>query len=209
MTCYPPGDLISTGGSCRFWGNTWESTSTTAPILGCSDRITQCLYQNNHIIGPEANLDNCDGSGTCQQNHNSFQLSIALANAVGYYLGSPSPYPWAPFLITGPTVGTGIDLSANCGALPWLCSDSTIGVNYDTVNHVVVVPARTAVARPATPDIGAYQFVPSTASGNRHRTGLLPWLMLLLIAVPVITGRLLAGRITASEKESVSMGQHR
>jgi hypothetical protein len=97
----------------------------------------------------------------CTEDHNIRAASIAIANTDGYFAGAPSPYPYAPVPgYNDSTILAGTNLASNCsGPLISLCSDTAAGVGYDDVNHIVIVPDRSPLARPGSGawDSGAYQ----------------------------------------------------
>ena len=116
--------------------------------------------QNNNCISNQGliNIDSGMGANTYSANPN-LVLGTSTAAADGYTIANA----FAPTSSTSPTVGQGWNLSSNCSTNPALCSDTTLGVSYDAINHVVIGPGRTAKLRPTISawDIGAYQYAAS------------------------------------------------
>ena len=156
------------GGTCNYYNNTnHDDISGVQNFVGCFDTspnfITACNYKNNHFIGPKATSisTDCAASTTCHQDHNLGQ-TVATANSNGYY--DSTMYPYSPTIISGGTIGTGVNLSSNCGLLPSLCITSTVGVGYNQTSHTVIVPNFTNPLNRSPSgdwDIGAYQFTNS------------------------------------------------
>lgn len=146
---------------------------------------------NNHYITDDAAnvaaiyASNCSGQGT---DTNSLLMTNATAASDGY--ASPA---FSPSSGTSPTVGTGANRTSTfCAALSTASgtdsyltdaatacqSDTRYACTYNSGNHTVSCPARTAVARPTSGawNIGAYQYngaigpgapaVVTTAIGN-------------------------------------------
>ncbi len=129
---------------------------------------------NNNLIADNSNVyfgTNVSPAGQAQANNLTW--TNAQATAAGYNSGE-SPYPYAPPTGTSATVGTGVNQSI-CGLLvdspPALAatacnSDTSFGVGYDSVNHVVIVPGRATVARPNPPSAGALEWAGAGSGGG-------------------------------------------
>jgi len=116
------------------------------------------FYYGNHIIGSSDHAADCAAGGNnCTESNNLFQTKAAAA-AEGYTYNSTHP-----FYANGSTVGAGTDRTSTtpgCGTtgLSSLCSDSSIGVQYNESNNTVSVPFRTVESRGSSWDIGAYEY---------------------------------------------------
>ena len=139
-------------------GPTWQDTSSP---LQCSAAFAACTFQNNQsITSNSAGVNNCGGN--CTQTTNLLQTP-ALTLSQGYSL--LTTFVYAPIL-GGLTIGAGTSLSSLCSAVGAAnaaagnaCGyDTTYGAAYNTSNHTAVTGARTPIARPSNPDIGAYQY---------------------------------------------------
>lgn len=161
LNCNHPANLM-VGGTCKIWNNTIHNDSAINAVLSCSSFMDACLYQNNHLIGDHFTVCPTPGVG-CTENY-TLNQTTATATSQGYTSGSTFPYDVTS--MAGGTVGAGVDLSSNCmGLLSSLCGESTVGVGYDTLTRTVIAPNNgSAISRPATPDIGAYQFSAGTCT---------------------------------------------
>jgi hypothetical protein len=140
---------------------------------------TAMYFYNNTIVGGgvgssgswegvlEGNIFINGGAiGTPKSSSNSINWTTAQAFTAGYIdANSGSANVIAPTSpncngVTPCAVGAATNQASLCSTYPALCSDTTLGVSYDSVNHVAVYPGRTAIARPASGagnwDAGAY-----------------------------------------------------
>ena len=157
-------------GTLIIFNNTFEQSTGNA-IFECQSKHNHPFTDaNNHLItdGPSAYTSPCYGKTTV----GSLVQSHAKAHSQAYTSTGPYAYSPAPDCTpkTCSTVGRGTDETANfCGALATAgladaaaaCrSDTGYACTYNTSNHTVTCPARTANARPegAAWDVGAYQF---------------------------------------------------
>ena len=153
------------GGTCALYNNTVECGADPTPNGNCGSGagITGWTVENNHFV-----VNNYSDASDCPSNFNSgggfvsptcvtnvFQ-AISTANAQGYNVAQT--YPFSPISPSNATAKAGTNLSGLCSALPALCTDTTAGVGYDSVNHKVIVYNRIANSRPASGpwDAGAY-----------------------------------------------------
>jgi hypothetical protein len=148
--------------SIYFWNNTIVPKANT---YGCIHSVkaggtpANFVIQNNHIIstiGVNNGIDPAIAAVNLVVDHNVLQTPAA-ATLQGY-TASQTPYAYAPTDSADATVGSGVNLTANCTAVVTLCVDTQYGVAYDAVNHRAVLPSRTPVARAVSAawDTGAY-----------------------------------------------------
>jgi hypothetical protein len=156
-------------GTTNFWNNS----------VFCGDGITQqdcqgpvgngsaqgfvsaaVTWKNNHTVNLDSAAGGCyTGSyqaTSCTYTTNVSQ-TVAQASAQGY-TNSQTPYVIYP-TAGGSTIGAGTNLTSSAtGSLAPLANDTTYGVL--DVSNVVVSPARTTNARPASGawDAGAYEY---------------------------------------------------
>jgi hypothetical protein len=132
--------------------------------------------QNTHIIGNVTTISCGSHVTTCTTGNNIGQ-SNATANGQGYTAAETFPYSPASNC-TSPTCATlaaGLNQTSLCDGTHFdlpptvtssICtSDTTAGVSLDSVNHAVLGPNRTTVARGSAWDAGAYQFL-STSNAS-------------------------------------------
>ncbi|MGB7730543.1 MAG: hypothetical protein WBL50_21115, partial [Candidatus Acidiferrum sp.] len=131
---------------------------------------------NNHWIAADRSSVLCcngpAGSGsrgscysfTCSESNGLYQ-TVKTAKKKGYI--SASTYAFQPTQSNGSTVGTGASLNSLCTAVSAIdadagaaCkNDTSYACAYNSTNHTVICPTRTAVTRPTGAwDVGAYQF---------------------------------------------------
>jgi hypothetical protein len=121
--------------------------------------------RNNHFIGCTGVSGGCFLSASNVNDANSVFQTESVANAQGYVAANN----FGPTAATNATVGAGTNLtSVGCSTFAGICQDTTLGVGYDSVNHVVIVPGRTPKARPASGawDAGAYFFGGTPVTGS-------------------------------------------
>jgi hypothetical protein len=121
--------------------------------------------RNNHFIGCTGVSGGCFLSASNVNDANSVFQTESVANAQGYVAANN----FGPTAATNATVGAGTNLtSVGCSTFAGICQDTTLGVGYDSVNHVVIVPGRTPNARPASGawDAGAYFFGGTPVTGS-------------------------------------------
>jgi hypothetical protein len=173
-------NMIIPGGwqSCTNWGawkvfnNTFEcgtdsSTGDCAQINGANSGA-QAIYNfyNNQML-TSGLPTNCTGVTVCNYNvPPNLTQTVATANGQGYTSGST--YAFSPTSGSGGTVGKGANEQSLCTTIAAFdavagaaCQqDTTYGVGYNTSNHTVTGPARTALSRPSSSawDMGAYQY---------------------------------------------------
>jgi hypothetical protein len=102
---------------------------------------------------------------------NNVTLTNAAATAAGYTASNQ----YAPPASNSATVGAGKNQSGSCSAAgASLCSDTTLGVGYDTSTHQVIIPARNPIARSSSGswDVGVFNFGATTSGAPQPPTGL-------------------------------------
>ena len=162
------GELTTASNTAGFniWNNTLQLdvSNDFAPINGSSSGYPVSVFsvKNNHIIANNSTIS--DGVNTAVESANLQQTNSAASSA-GYV--DSSTYPYAPQTDTGSGVDVGDDLSSICDGLvdyapsyPSVScmSDTTAGVEYDSVNHVILGDNRDAFLRGTAWDIGAYEY---------------------------------------------------
>jgi hypothetical protein len=163
--------LVNPTGSDVLYNNTVECGPDPNPayicVAGIASSVTAATLKGNHLItnatSPNRGVWSESGSTPVTES-NDIPMSYAIAcTQQGYCSGET--YPFSPTSGTSGTVGQGANLTALCSTLPGLCSDSTLGVSYNTTTHAVSYPARTPNPRPTTGpwDAGVYQY----NSGNQ------------------------------------------
>jgi hypothetical protein len=153
-------DIVS-GTGFFFYNNTFVDGTLFTPSTSLGHTIN---IFNNHFVGATSLPIQNPGNTPVSSITNIFQ-SDATASSQGY----TATNNYAPTAANNATVGTGTNLTSSCSTLGnALCSDTTLGVGYDTVNHAVIVPARTSSARPSssTWDVGAYNYQTSQGAPN-------------------------------------------
>ena len=168
--------LTSNSGHYVFFNNTWQS-NVAQPILRCENQSSfggTTTDINNHYIDDQTYI-----LGPCSALTSTTPLLLtnAKAKATGYTSGSTFAYqPTSANCEGNPssstcTIGNGTNKQSYCSALstaagsdPILsdaasacANDTPYACQYDTSTHSVNCPSRTAVTRPTSWDIGAYQ----------------------------------------------------
>lgn len=156
------GGVCSVGGTGNFINNTFgASNDGTGPGAGGSYKAN---FKNNYYVsinGP---------GGTPLSNTTFIQNSTTQATNNGY-LSNNNYVPSSTNCLGNTTacpVNAGANFTSTCNSLisagytaegNALCQDSTVGPNYDSVNHRVNGNVRVAQARPSTGawDVGAIQ----------------------------------------------------
>lgn len=156
------GGVCSVGGTGNFLNNTFgDSGDGSGPGAGGSYKAN---FKNNYYVGISG------PGGTPLSNTTFIQSTDAQATSDGY-LPSNNYVPTSSNCLGNATacpVSAGANFTSTCNALisagytaegNALCQDSTVGPNYDAVNHRVNGNTRTSQARPATGswDVGAVQ----------------------------------------------------
>lgn len=174
------------GGQYRVFNNTFQSNGSSSVVIACAATGNVFNNLNNHFID---DISAYPSSCTGMTNTTVLGMTNSTATTDGYT--SSQTFGYSPIAGNSPTVGTGTNqytgycstLLASADSLIQAAGtacrlDTTYSCTYNTTNHTVSCPARTAVARPtsATWDVGAYQFgagapqaqtpVPSPAAGT-------------------------------------------
>ncbi len=169
-------------GPLVIFNNTMEYASP--PIFGCaaSGLSFPVTFANNHYISDSTPYSStCAGQTTPGAPTTDRIMSHAAATTAGYTAGET--YAYSPTSGTSPTVGTGTNENASngafCSALSTAAaSDSSLSdaasacqndtryaCKYNSSDHTVSCPTRTANARPASAwDVGAYQYSSTQAA---------------------------------------------
>jgi hypothetical protein len=143
------------------WNNTYNLVASGI----CVNTVTRTYplkivdVRNLDCIVPSGGTTFNPGSASSPNSVDLLLRSTATANSQGY----SAPY-WSPTVASGPTVGTGTNLTSQCaGALVALCSDTSLG------------GTRIPVARPtgvAAWDEGAYKYNTGSQGTVAPPTGL-------------------------------------
>jgi len=157
-------------GTFNWYNNTVECGPDSAPTADCAapnTSATAILFTNNHFVTTQSGGSTCIGTANCTGTTNLTQ-SKATASGQGYT--SSETYAFSPVSGAGSTVAAGTNVPSVTSATTYACTE--VSSPYVTVS----CPALVAKARPATPDIGAYQFTtaPSSQPGNPASFVLLP-----------------------------------
>ncbi|HUI92690.1 MAG TPA: hypothetical protein VLX68_10620 [Chitinivibrionales bacterium] len=143
-------------GTYYVYNNTVMSNGGACMGNGEASPRSVTHYANNHCVNANSY---CDVTGTTGVNDGGNVLqTTAQAAAQGYNAGQL--YALSPAAANNATVGAGVNFSNLCATMPDLCRDATYAVEYDSVNHAVVAPARAPKPRPSTGnwDAGAYEY---------------------------------------------------
>jgi hypothetical protein len=148
------------GGNGNFYNNTFVSPGVTVGKPGSWKGI----FNNNLFI------DGASISGTITSQANSISLTAAQATSAGILASNNYQPDTANCNGTSPCpVGSGANLTSICASTPKssLCSDTTAGVQYDSVMHRAIFPGRTSEVRPTSAawSVGAYESAVGT-QGN-------------------------------------------
>jgi len=159
-------------GNYTFFNNTFQ-TNNAQPILRCEGYTNGAVTDtNNHYID-----DGTQYLGPCSTLVTKTPLLMSNSTATSDGYTSSQAYAYSPTSSSSPTVGVGTNEGtlngAFCLALSTAAnSDSTLSdaataclsdtryaCTYNTSNHTVTCPARTAVTQPTSTawDIGAYK----------------------------------------------------
>ena len=174
MELFNVGQNGSDSGTWTMFNNTLDFTSGPNDNIACTTTQTEPLVaDNNHFIAQTSvPASSCSSQLTAATN---LTMNHSTATSDGYT--TSETYVDSPTSSSSPTVGAGTNEgslnSAFCSALSTAAgSDSTLSdaasaclsdtryaCTYDSTNHTVGCPARSAVARPPSGawDIGAYQ----------------------------------------------------
>jgi hypothetical protein len=162
-------------GSKVFFNNTAER------MLSSSNQIVESVGStitsvNNHWISTNASQADIWSSSPASETAAKY-MTNANATAQGYVTAND----FAPTASNNITVGAGANQTNGYCADSVLhyaiadaeCLQGITGVAYDSTNHAVIYPGRTAVARPSVGswDVGAYQFS-TNVSTIQHPTNL-------------------------------------
>ncbi len=170
------GLTTGSGSGIYVFNNTIQSPAGVAfsPIDGPSrsgyPNLSFMTVQNNHLIADNPTVNFLTHTSTTTETNDVEQTNAQAAGA-GY--ASTSTYAYSPPGGSGITVNAGANLTSLCSSIPSstlantsaaCMADTTYGVGYDAVNHVVIVPNRSSNARPGTGswDSGAYEYTTST-----------------------------------------------
>jgi hypothetical protein len=152
---------FNNSGDC---GPSWELTYQFSNPLVSGD-----TYYNNYCATTNSTPLNCSGL-TCGTN---LFPTPSAAKAAGYTENETYAYsPPSSSSLTTTAAATSISsicaaISAENAAAGAAClNDTTYAVNYDSATHAVTGPARTAISRGSTPNIGAYQFSAGSADSS-------------------------------------------
>jgi hypothetical protein len=161
--------LEGSTGTDILWNNTVECGPNSSPTDICAGGIasgtTAVTLQNNQFITNAGSYYSTNGS-TPVTLHNNLMQTLSTANGQGYTFGST--YPFQPTSASGSTVGQGSSASSLCAAsgVSACNSDTTYAVSYNSTNHTVSSPGRTATAWSGSPDIGAFSYGQSQGPGT-------------------------------------------
>jgi hypothetical protein len=157
---------------CEWFNNTAEAGPDSGTPSGVCGRNTggntTSTVTNQHCISTQTGTNWWTGSATFVTN---LVQSKTTASGQGYT--NASTYAFQPTSVSGGTVGTGTNKSSTCTTINGLSTiagaaclqDTTYGVAYDSVSHIITGPGRSSTnPRPSSAawDIGAYQFSSST-----------------------------------------------
>jgi hypothetical protein len=163
--CANNGTYCTSSGSVYIWNNTVQCGPDSNPSAVCAAGIASSIaaveLKNNHWITNATTPNNGEWStnGVTPTTATNLRQSASAATSAGYTSAQTSPF--FPTAADGATVGTGTDLSASCaGALTALCSSTTLGVILNA--DKTVTARKTAIARGAAWDIGAYEYARET-----------------------------------------------
>ena len=147
------------GGTLNFYNNTVDDYFFGSPLGNWSG-----ILRNNILI-------DAGSVGSPSVNANSTVWTGSQATSAGYTAANNyAPTSSSCNGITPCPIAAGANLTSSCGAAgSALCSDTTLGVNYDAVNHVAVYPARTTNVRPASGFWMPALISPAAAATRRPR----------------------------------------
>lgn len=160
----------SNGGTTNLYNNTVECGQNSNPnavcVAGIASAAAAVTIENNHFItnATTPNGGMWSTNGVTPTVTTNILQSLSTANGQGY--NESQTYPFSP-TSGGSTIGAGTNLTSSVGAsFPGILTDSYAGVSYNTTNHTVSWPNRTANNRPSSGawDASAYEFNSSQAS---------------------------------------------
>jgi len=174
---------LNTASSLYMWNNTLENGhdgSTPNGAIGCIPGAVICQFYNNFFITSASSPIVMGGTGGAPGSNvvqlNNITMSQAAANTAGYMISST--YPFTPPTSGASVAGAAKNLtsgpqSCSTSGLSALCSDSSVGVGYNTITHTVIVPQRTPLPRSSSAawDVGAYN---ASGSGSGSTGSLVP-----------------------------------
>jgi hypothetical protein len=160
-------------GQMYIFNNTFEQEQI-APIFTCAGGNTQFPFTaaNNLLIldAPSPYAAGCASQGTYITNK-----AITHAAASSGALTAAQTFAYSSTSQSSLTVGKGTNQASYCNALSnaglsaaaTACqADTTYACSYNSGNHTVSCPERTAIARPNSAwDVGAYQFGGAVQAG--------------------------------------------
>lgn len=170
-------DMVGSGGggingwTANIFNNTWVAPASGAIIANPASTTVNWL--NNHCIIPSGSTSStcyAGGGGTLSYGSPDKNIVMTPATATTDGYTSSETYVYSPPTIGSPTVGVAASQASLCSALSgsgdaWLqqagtacSSDTAYSCTYDAVAHTMTCPARTAVARGSSWDVGAYEF---------------------------------------------------
>lgn len=164
-------DLAASLSGSTGWDYVWNNTIECGPdsnpsavCIGPSSSIAGAVVQNNQFI-TNAGSYWTSTSGLTPTLTNNLLQTKAQATSAGYTSSETDVF--SPTSSSSPTVGAGTSASSLCTAsgiasvasvaASNCTSATTFGVTESSA-YSSVYPALTAVSRPTTPDIGAYQY---------------------------------------------------
>jgi len=170
--------ITNSGGTCFIFNNTEEcgpdnslSNGECVRVGGLSGTLPTATLINMHFITDISPAPT--GTSLVVQ-------TKSVANGQGYTLGQLNSF--LPTSKNSATVSTGTNMTSTCQKIAAInqaagtacLSDTTYGVNYNTVTHQVTGSSRVPVVRPASGawDVGAYQFSGVSAAKPNPPTGL-------------------------------------
>jgi hypothetical protein len=167
-------------GAYKFFNNTSGGGPSWAQSYSVINNFAGAFQSgveiNNYAVTTNSSpFGTC--SGACSASNNVAQTPTAAA-AQGY-TSSQSPAVYFP-TSGGSTVGAGASIASICSTLTSTnpaagaaCSSSTsFGATYNLTNHTATAGSLPTVPRPATPDVGAYQFSTGSPGPVMPPTGL-------------------------------------
>jgi hypothetical protein len=165
------------GSRAVVFNNTADCGPSWSLTFGCVSPFDRSgdIYQNNlFITSSETPNQACPAYGGFSTCTTGKEMTPGAAAKKGYK--AAQDYAYSPTSSHSPTVGKGTSLATICkvaarvtAAAGAAClKDTTYGVAYNSITHTVTGPSRIPIARPATPDIGAYQFSESSEPAPSH-----------------------------------------
>jgi hypothetical protein len=163
------GSYCDSAGSWLMYNNTVEcgpDSNPNAVCVGIGTALSAVTLQNNQFITNATTPNNGVWSTTGVNAIETTDLKQTQSTATAQGYNMTETYPFSP-IAGGSTIGYGTNLTVLCsGGLALLCSDTQLGVAYNTTTHTVSSPGRTTNPRLASWNAGAYQFVNSGPNPN-------------------------------------------